>query len=238
MNTVKTPKATKPASRAAGKAAPSAGAMSRQTILDTAARLFRQGGYAATSMRTIADACDMKAGSLYYHFESKDQIVSEVLDIGVQRVFDAVRAAVAALPPGADLTATLTSAISAHLSALLHAHDFTSANIRIFGQVPTTVRAGHKSLRRSYEQFWLDLLAELQQRGAVRKAIDLQHTVYFLFGAMNWTTEWYDKKKSALPALAAAIEIETHANLGLQGITDNFSLTHDLRPQRRWDGGP
>ncbi len=183
----------------------STGATSRQAILDTAARLFRQEGYAATSLRAIADACDMKAGSLYYHFDSKDQIVSEVLDIGVQRVFDTVRCAVEALSPDADLRATLQCAIEAHLSALLHAHDFTSANIRIFGQVPSDVRASHKSLRRSYEQYWQGLLTALQRRGEIRSGTDLQRTVFFLFGAMNWTTEWYDQKKSGLPAMAGEL---------------------------------
>lgn len=183
----------------------SAGEISRQVILDTAARLFRQEGYAATSLRAIAQACDMKAGSLYYHFESKDKIVSEVLDIGVQRVFDAVKDAVAALPPDADLRTTLECAIAAHLGALLHAHDFTSANIRIFGQVPVAVRAPHKSLRRRYEQYWKNLLIALQRRGAIRSGIDLQRTVFFLFGAMNWTTEWYDEKKSTLTALAGEL---------------------------------
>jgi len=156
----------------------------------------------------------MKAGSLYYHFASKDQIVSEVLDIGVQRVFDAVRTAVEALPPDANLAVTVQCAIEAHLGALLHAHDFTSANIRIFGQVPVDVRASHKSLRKKYEQYWRKMLLALQQRGEIRDGIDLQRTVFFLFGAMNWTTEWYDEKKSGLAAMAGELtDLVTH---GLQ----------------------
>ena len=198
MNTIPKVKPVKAATQ-------STAATSRQAILDTAARLFRQEGYAATSLRAIADACDMKAGSLYYHFDSKDQIVSEVLDIGVQRVFDTVRSAVEALPPDAGLRDTLKCAIQAHLSALLHAHEFTSANIRIFGQVPAGVRASHKSLRRSYEQYWQDLLLGLQRRDEIRSGTDLQRTVFFLFGAMNWTTEWYDQKKSGLPAMAGEL---------------------------------
>ena len=194
--------------------AKTSGADSRQAILDTAARLFREEGYAATSLRAIAHACDMQAGSLYYHFESKDQIVSEVLDIGVQRVFDAVKSAVQALPPEADVSSTLRCAIAAHLGALLHAHDFTSANIRIFGQVPVAVRASHKALRRRYEQYWQNLLTTLQRRGAIREGIDVQRTVFFLFGAMNWTTEWYDTKKSGLAAMAAEL-----ADLVAHGLT-------------------
>ena len=68
-----------------------------------------------------------------------------------------------------------------------------------------SVRASHKSLRRSYETFWLDMLSGLQRRGETCVGTDLRRTVFFLFGAMNWTTEWYDEKRSALPALAAEL---------------------------------
>ena len=189
-------------------------------ILETAARLFRSDGYAATSLRSIATACDMKAASLYYHFESKDQIVTEVLELGVQRVFDAVRAAVTALPAEAGAARTLHCAIEAHLQGLLHAHDFTSANIRIFGQVPPHVRSAHRALRRRYERYWVELLSGLQQRGAIRADCDLQRTVYFLFGAMNWATEWYDPRKSPLSAVAADL-----ARLAVSGLQDSPAAT-------------
>lgn len=175
---------------------------SRQLILETAARLFSQDGYAVTSLRAIAAACDMKAGSLYYHFKSKDEIVTEVLNIGVQRVFDAVTAAVDALPEEAGLTLTLQCAIETHLEALLKSQDFTSANFRIFGQVPENVRAAHKDMRKRYETYWVDLLVGLEDRGEIRVEANLTHTVYFLFGAMNWTTGWFDKKKANIKVVA------------------------------------
>lgn len=175
---------------------------SRQLILETAARLFSQDGYAVTSLRAIAAACDMKAGSLYYHFESKDQIVIEVLNIGVQRVFDAVSAAVEALPAEAGLASTLQCAIETHLEALLKSQDFTSANFRIFGQVPENVRAAHKDMRKRYETYWVDLLVGLEARGEIRAETNLTHTIYFLFGAMNWTTGWFDKKKVNIKVVA------------------------------------
>ena len=193
---------------------------SRQLILEAAARLFREEGYAATSLRAIAKACDMKAGSLYYHFESKDKIVSEVLDLGVQRVFDAVRAAVDALPPEAGLAVTLHCAVETHLRALLLAHDFTSANIRIFGQVPAGVRATHRHLRRRYEQYWLGLLSRLQARSEIGGDCDLQRTVFFLFGAMNWATEWYDQNKSELTTVADDL-----ANLVINGLRPRLAAS-------------
>jgi AcrR family transcriptional regulator len=197
-------------------------------ILDTAARLFRREGYSATSLRSIASACNMKAGSLYYHFESKDRIVSEVLDIGVQRVFDAVKLAVETLASNAALGAILHCAIEAHLSALLHAHDFTSANIRILGQVPAPVRDTHRALRRAYENYWRELMLQLQRSGQIRAEADLQQTVYFLFGAMNWSTEWYDEKRFDLKTVASQL-----AELMVLGLQTPPKLETEFKPMKR-----
>ncbi len=59
---------------------PAAPEATRDQILVEAARLFRHQGYAATTLRQIADAAGIKAGSIYYHFGSKDEILGVVLD--------------------------------------------------------------------------------------------------------------------------------------------------------------
>jgi AcrR family transcriptional regulator len=72
---------------------------SRQHILDVAAKLFRATGYTKTSLRDIGERAGMKAGSLYYHFTSKEELVAEVLRTGVKRVHRAVVSAIDALDP-------------------------------------------------------------------------------------------------------------------------------------------
>lgn len=71
--------------------------VSRRMILDRTASLLVRQGYGTTSLRDIAQACDMKAGSLYYHFESKDALVEEILTEGVNRVESAVQKALDAM---------------------------------------------------------------------------------------------------------------------------------------------
>lgn len=56
----------------------------RQDVLDAAARLFSQKGYAATSTRAIADAAGVRQASLYYHFASKEALLAQLLDRTVQ----------------------------------------------------------------------------------------------------------------------------------------------------------
>ena len=50
----------------------------KQTILEAAARLFRDKGYSATSMRDLAQAVDLKASSLYNHISSKEEILQKI----------------------------------------------------------------------------------------------------------------------------------------------------------------
>ena len=56
----------------------------RNTILDTAARLFAQNGYAGTSMREIGEAAGFTKPTLYYHFSSKEGLCKALIEIGVE----------------------------------------------------------------------------------------------------------------------------------------------------------
>ncbi|MFJ9177838.1 TetR/AcrR family transcriptional regulator [Streptomyces sp. NPDC102360] len=51
----------------------------RGELLHTAAEVFAEQGYNATTVRKIADHAGMLAGSLYYHFDSKESMLEEIL---------------------------------------------------------------------------------------------------------------------------------------------------------------
>jgi AcrR family transcriptional regulator len=177
----------------------------RALILDTAARLFRKNGFAATSLRDIATTSSMKAGSLYYHFASKDAIVAEVLRIGVAHVFGEVRRAVEALGSDAGARELIGTAVAAHLKALLDSENYTSANIRIFGQVSQEIRNDHLPLREEYEQFWADLLSRCSRNGEFNRERNLQFARFFIIGAMNATLEWFHPGKATVEEIAAEL---------------------------------
>ena len=76
--------------------------VTRRVILEAAAALFREKGYAEVSLRDIAEAARIKTGSLYYHFESKESLVEEILALGTEGALECARTAVAALGDEAD----------------------------------------------------------------------------------------------------------------------------------------
>ncbi|HCK75314.1 MAG TPA: TetR family transcriptional regulator, partial [Acidimicrobiaceae bacterium] len=69
------------------------GQRTRTRILDAAAEVLSRKGYAAATLTEIASVAKMQAGSLYYHFDSKDAIVEEVLAVGLEHAREAIRAA-------------------------------------------------------------------------------------------------------------------------------------------------
>ncbi len=174
----------------------------RQLILDTAARLFREEGYASISLRDIAAECGVTTGSLYHHFGSKEEIVTEVLRIGVVRVADEVRRAVMSLDPASDTRTILHAAIHAHLHALLKLQDYTSANVRIFGQVPASIREKHIVVRDAYELYWHKLLQHCAERGEFHPARDLRLARLFLINALNGSLEWYRPGMTSIQKLS------------------------------------
>ena len=93
---------------------------SRQEILRTAARLFQQRGYDATSMNDVAAALKLSKGGLYHHFQSKDEILFEIMnhamEITQERVLNPVRGI-------ADPEERLRRLIRLHIEVVLSPRD-------------------------------------------------------------------------------------------------------------------
>lgn len=177
-------------------ARPLAGDSGRDRILDAAALLFRNRGYSGTSLRDIANAAGMKAGSIYYHFPSKNEIVAAVLDAGVEHVHRSVQTALQRLPENVTHRDRITAAMIAHLKAFLGRSDYTSANLRIFGQVPPEIRERNMPAREAYEDVWRAMLKEARDQGELRDDVDLTSLRLFMIGGMNSALEWYRPERS------------------------------------------
>ena len=66
----------------------------RQRILDAAAQVFKEQSYANARLADIAALAGMKTGSLYCHFASREELVAEILRLGIEISWAHVRRAV------------------------------------------------------------------------------------------------------------------------------------------------
>ena len=181
------------------KALVSKSEQTRSLILAAAARLFRDQGYTASTLRKIAAAAGIEAGSIYYHFNSKDEILDEVLDLGLRQVFEAVKETRAACEAqGEGFREIFAAMVHTHLTYLLQASDFTSSNIRNFSMLPTAMRERHRPLRRAYADEWDDALGKALAAGSIRSDIKIVPLRQFVIGALNWTVEWFDANRYSI----------------------------------------
>lgn len=165
--------------------------ISQRRVLDSAAKIFRDNGYAGTTMRAIADDAGLKAGSIYYHYKSKDELISAMLDLGMSSVIVAVKHALSMLPQEASAHERIRTAVYAHLSAIIEYGDYTLAARRVFGQVPEDLRVKNMHLRDQYAAMWQEILVVASTRGELRPTANLSLSRLFILGALNWTAEWY-----------------------------------------------
>ncbi|MCA0240775.1 MAG: TetR/AcrR family transcriptional regulator [Proteobacteria bacterium] len=203
------------ASPAPATAPASATSATREQILAAAAKLFAQQGYATTTLRQIADAAGIKAGSVYYHFEGKDDIAACVLDGGIAAMTAAVHQRLAALPPAAGQRQRLVAAIEGHLLGMLQHSDFTAAHIRIYRYVSDAARARHHGVRSAYTRLWDELLTAAAAAGALRADVPVPLIRQYLVGALNWPVDWYDPRRGSVAQLAAQISALVFDGIGI-----------------------
>lgn len=171
----------------------------RERLLDAAATVFRDKGYAGARLSDIAERAGMHVPGVYYYFDSKEALVEEVLRAGVARAFDFVEQRVAVVPEGRPVLDRLRAAIEGHVLVVLEIGDYTSANIRIFGQLPDDIRKRHLAQQRAYGDLWRRLLEDARAAGELRPDLDLSVLRMLILGALNWTVEWYRPSRSKAP---------------------------------------
>jgi AcrR family transcriptional regulator len=172
--------------------------MSRETLMAVSARLFARGGFDATSMRDIAGEAGMLAGSMYYHFASKNDLIAAVYERGVAEIGSAVDSALGELQ---EPWARLEAACAAHLEALLADRAHAAVMTADLGRLDARLRRRLVRMRDGYEVRFVELVAALPLApGTDRTLWRLQ-----LLGALNWTPTWYRPGKKSPAALARAV---------------------------------
>ncbi len=169
----------------------------RQQLLSCAAQLFRRKGFGATSTRDIAAAVGMQSGSPFYHFKSKGALLYAVMEEGMRsaiaRQEEALRVAGAAAP---DAAARLRILIRNHFDVLLGpGSDFIPVMLYEARSITPRQRAALAELQGDYEAPWIPVLDALHAGGRLKADVKLARLL--MFGALNWSAQWYDRRKGA-----------------------------------------
>ncbi len=194
--------------------ADSKSARTRQRILDAAAKVLGDRGYAATRLVDVAEVAGLQAPAIYYYFDSRDDLIDEVLWAGVNTVHQHLDKTLSDLPADTDPMTRLLVAVEAHLWCELEVSDYTVASIRNLGQVPAGLRTRSLVVERSYAHLWQELFDDAEAAGVLRQGADVNLSRLLLLGALNWAAEWWDPRQRSYGELVAAAQDLVRFGLG------------------------
>lgn len=178
------------------------GELSRNKLIEAAARVFVKKGFAQTTIRDIAKEAEVALGALYFHFPSKDEFATAVFEQGIKAIWEHVEQDIAALPPNTDARTRIETALRSHILATLDHGDYAVA-IRFARDslAPAGVQRRYRQTVDRYRQVWQSLIEDGQKAGIVRRDMTAGKVLFFVFGSVNWLSEWYDPKRAPIEEL-------------------------------------
>lgn len=182
----------------------------RVEICRTAAQLFRDRGYDATSVSDIARALGITKAGLYHYFESKEALLFEITNFGLDRVRDDV-----IIPAGAlrDPGERLRQLVVRHACIATHGRGAVAQLVDEIGALPPAARKQVEERMRAYFDLVRDTLCELRAAGRLRD-VDPTVATFSLIGTILWLPRWF-RQNGRLSQEQVANEI---ADIALGGL--------------------
>ncbi|QIX60315.1 TetR/AcrR family transcriptional regulator [Hymenobacter sp. BT18] len=163
--------------------------LSRKAQIDQVATdLFRRRGFAATSMRELAAALGIEAGSIYSHIRSKEEILHRICFGLAESFMGGLRAAQTELP--ATPAGQLRRAIENHVRVLIQDTAASTVFLHEWRHLSEPALTEFQHLRQQYEAEFRELIAQGVQTGALYTP-DPAFAALTLLASLNWLPSWY-----------------------------------------------
>ena len=158
-------------------------------IHDVAAPLFAERGFAATRMEDVAAAAGMQKPSLYYYFDSKQELLTSLVE---SRVGVALERLTEIAERTDSATNRIRAAFEGHLAVFQeHADIYTIFNSERLHSISADTAKKVDGLGREYERLWEGLVEDGLASGEFHSDLDPPVVVKAILGACNTTLAWY-----------------------------------------------
>ena len=140
-------------------------------------------------MQDVASALSVSKGALYHHFQSKDEILFEIMNHGLdvfdKEVLDVVRQ----IP---DPVERLRTCIARHIRMLLRGRDREITVILHENRtLPARLRRLINARKKDYIQFLEETIKAVQKQMRIKNDISPRSAAFALLGMINWVYQWY-----------------------------------------------
>ncbi len=166
--------------------------LKRREISRIAARVFYEKSYEGASMQDIAEAVGLTKAGLYHHIGSKDELLFEIMNFGMDILQETV---VDKVKDIADPRERLSQTIAGHIDLIVRARDLEITVILHENRsLRGSLRKKINSRKRQYIEFLKDLIARVQSQAGVKALISPDLAAFALLGMINWLYQWYRRE--------------------------------------------
>lgn len=181
----------------------------RRRILDAAAELFARHGYQAVSLQTIGEQAGISGPGVYRHFESKQDILAQLL-VGISERLLAGGRAIRA--EHGDTLSALTELISFHVDFALGDAALIRVHERDFGSLEQHTRRTVRGVQRMYLAEWRDVLLAVQPDRSLQ---DQTTRAFAVIGLINSTAYSRARTESSDAQVSAVLKEMSRSALGI-----------------------
>jgi len=161
-------------------------------IINIAAKLFKEKGYSAVTMRDIAQAMDIKAASLYNHIKSKQEILVLIIIEIAEEFTDVINQIVSS-----DVSSIqkIENVIQLHIDITLRNSDALACLNNDWMHLTDQELTYFIKMREDYEQSFRTIIKKGIHDGEIQ---NLNHEViiFSILSTLRTLYIWYDKTKS------------------------------------------
>jgi AcrR family transcriptional regulator len=158
-------------------------------ICRVAARVFYEKGYDGASMQDIAEAVGLTKAGLYHHVSSKDMLLFEIMNYGMDILEEAVLAKVKDIQ---DPREKLRQTILGHIDLVVRARDMEITVILHENRsLKGNLRKQINTRKRAYIEYLEGLIAGVQEQSGMPPRLSPHIAAFAVLGMINWLYQWY-----------------------------------------------
>jgi len=158
-------------------------------ICRIAARVFYEKGYDGASMQDIAGAVGLTKAGLYHHVGSKDRLLFEITNYGMDILDEMVVQKVKNI---GDPREKLRQTIIGHIDLIVRARDL---EITVILHENRSLRGALRKKinvrKKAYIQLLEGMIAKVQEQAGAKPLISPRLGAFALLGMINWLYQWY-----------------------------------------------
>ncbi len=159
----------------------------KERIMNMTAALFGERGYAATSIRDIAQELNISLAKMYYYYKNKEELLYSIIKAIGDELLEVLDKA---SKEDSDPLMRLNHMLFRHICSIPH----KSNHVKVFVEEHVNLSKKHRNIVYKQHQkiykAYLEQLTQLKQRNLIRFE-ELPVLTFALIGMANWTYRWY-----------------------------------------------